>query len=1600
MDRVSGQQPTDSPVKRALRAIDDLQAKLSAMAHKQSEPIAVVGIGCRFPGGADTPDRFWNLLKNGQDAISDLPGDRWNIDDYYDPDPDAAGKMYIRHGGFLDAIDRFDAAFFGISPREAMCMDPQHRLMLEVSWEALEHAGIAPASLNGSRAGVFVGIGQNDYARLKLNGADPTRIDTYDGTGNLLCFAPGRVAYILGLHGPNMAIDTACSSSLVALHQACQSLRVGDCDLALAGGVHLVISPEVTIFLSRAHVLSPHRECKTFDAAADGFVRGEGCGMIVLKRLSDARKGGDTILALIRGSAINHDGASGGLTVPSEHAQEALIRSATYNAKVDPLQMSYVEAHGTGTALGDPIEVNALAAALCQGRPADTPLMIGSVKTNMGHLEAAAGIAGVIKVILALQHKAIPPHLHFKEPNPHIDWHAIPIEVAVQGRAWPSSQGPRIAGVSSFGFSGTNAHIVLEECVPAAAAAPHDTAGALHILTLSAKSDTALHALAESHAAHIAAHPEQTIRDICYTANTGRSQFAKRLAVLATTRAELIARLAAYGTGRPCTGLYTQDCPIDATGVSQAGQGKGRRDAEASLQALAHQFIIGADIAWCDHYPAGGFMKVALPTYPFQRQRHWVAQAAHPTPQNGQNEVPAWGRRLHLPFSSDVRFEHRFTETEPAHLADHKLLGTVVVSAASQVAMVLASAAQAFGPDACRIEEMLFSQPLMIPGNGAKAVQLIYFPDPQGLPYPQGPPAEQGVFTFRLVSAEGNGAEAIDAAWTTHASGKVVITPANDISEAACTAFDPDAFQTRAEPMPAGDAYYAARQRSGYYFGPSFRWARRIWQTKKETLCAVAADHPGPERDRYPIHPGVLDTCFQMIDTFQEADADADHLYVPVRIKRLQVYRQAPVGNLWCLAQRPDSPASGARAATGSLRLIDDQGATVVAVEGFEFGQARREIFRTAPPNEVAAICEVTWQPDLAAGRKPLDLQALSFDAGGWLLFADRSGVAAELAAQLRARGAEVFLVTREEQCGVNTGGHYGVNPESPADVGRLFQAIRTPLKGLVYLWGLDIGPTVDAEAMQQSALVCAGLATVVRALVEGASGQPPAVWFVTRGALPVRKDPLAPLQAALWGLGGVLDLEHPGLFTRGIDLAPDENAAMIPMLVAEMLHPDTENRIALRDGLRHAARLRPCAPTRDAACHFEAAGSYLVTGGLSGLGLAVAQWMARNGARHLVVCGRNQPGASAAQTIDAIAQTGCNIRVITADVSDRADVTRVMTDIASHMPPLRGIVHAAGVIDDALLIRQDSGRFGKVMAPKVRGAWHLHQATAGKALDFFVCFSSAAAIIGSGGQANYAAANAVMDALMHARRAQGLHGLSINWGAWGDIGMAARMPADTKSRLAAQGLGVLAPEKGLAILGDLLRRDATQAVVMAVAWDRYLLNRYPKAAPPFFAVLAAERTAAATPSDLAAPSEGWLSALPADQRHARLLAYVRSQVAATLGMASADELASRQRLFDIGIDSLMAVELKNRLEAGLGIKLRATLVFDYPTVEALMQHLSQEALAPLFPRTAPAPAARATAHPAQNADDIGALLADIESMPEQDLRALFNSAKTKHTRG
>jgi acyl transferase domain-containing protein/NADPH:quinone reductase-like Zn-dependent oxidoreductase/aryl carrier-like protein len=2145
----------------ALLELRRLRAEIGALEAARTEPIALVGVGCRFPGGADGPDAFWRLLREGRDAIGEVPAERWDAAAWYDPDPETPGKMYTRHGGFLDGIDGFDPRFFGIAPREAANLDPQHRLLLEVSWEALEHAGVSPPELAGSRTGVFAGLFLDEYAQQRYYRDEPESIDTHRGLSVLRSLVTGRLSYLLGVHGPSMQLDTACSSSLLAVHLACQSLRARECDLALAGGVNLILAPETTIGLCRLGAVSADGRCKTFDASADGYGRGEGCGIVVLKRLSDALEQGDTVLATVRGSAVNHDGRSNGLTAPSGSAQEAVIRRALENAGVEPAQVRYVEAHGTGTRLGDPIEMLALGAVLGAGRGPDDPLLVGSVKTNIGHLESAAGVAALIKVVLALRNGEIPPHLHFNEPNPGIPWAELPVRVPVEPVPWPQNGRPRLAGVSSFGISGTNVHLVVEG-PPAAASDPPPAAPPPppHLLNLSARDEPALRELAARYAGFLAADPPPCAGDVCYTASVGRAHLPHRLGVLAERGEGLRERLLALAAGergdgsergivpagRPpavaflftgqgsqyagmghelyetepvfrealdrCAALLDAhlDTPLlsvmhpppggaegllDETGYTQpalfalehalaalwlswgvepaavaghsvgeyaaaclagvfsledaarlvaargrlmqrlprggamaavgadparvaeavrphaaqvalaavngpeqvvisgsaegvesvcaaleregvrvtrlrvshafhsplmdpmlddfarvaagvryappripfvsaltgeaAGEelatpeywvrhvrqpvrfaaavtavaalhggqapifleigpkaalmGMGRQvvqdetarwlpslrtpggDRRQMLASLRELHLRGVPVRWAGVYAGRPHRRLHLPTYPFQRTRYWTdlpARLALAPTAHRPGRHPLLGDRIELPGTPDLRFEGFLGERQPPFLADHRVHGSVVLPAAAYLEMALAAGSAALGGrEPLTLEEVGFEQALLFPQGEVRTVQTV-LADPGG------------ASTFRVfASSRGSGAPS----WTLHAVGRVRagVDPPPDARSGPLRLTG-----AGAEEELSVEAFYEECRGRGLDYGPSFRAVRRLRRRGGSALGSVALPE-ALSADAWRLHPVLLDACFHVLGAAVAGLGD-DAAYVPVGLDRLELYRPA-AGSVVCLAEVRAARPGGGEVLEGDLSLCDEEGAPVARITGLKLRRASRGALLGAGGGAAEWLYEVRWEPRPAEARPP----RFSGGPGRWLLLADAGGVAERLAARLEEEGEECILAVpaaSAESIDRLPAGRVRAVGSSAEDMRSLLREECAPggrpLRGVVFLWGLD-SAAADGDAadpVDRQALACGGALHLVQALAH--EELRPHLWLVTRGGQ-AAGGPVDAAQAPLWGLGRVIALEHPELRCACLDLDPrgggDEAGALFGELWRSGEHPQTAFRgdavvdavlarftprpaetnrrvgpvrlgmsrrgvlenlalepatrrapgagevevrvraaglnlrdvlhaldllpgtaaampfgfecagtvaavgsgvaglavgdrvlvgptvgsmgsyvtvdaalavpippgmgfeaaatiplafltayhglhtlaglragdrvlihaaaggvgqaavqLALRagavvfatasagkwDALRamgvahvmssrtldfaeqvleltggegvdvvlnslngefipaslgalrrggrfveigkigvweaervaalgrdvaylpfdlgqvretrpelvrstleelgrmlHAGEIQPLPfrsfPLHDAASAFRfmaqarhvgkvvlttpdeptadgpappvrlrGDASYLITGGLGALGLHVARWMVGQGVRDLTLVGRHAPAGSALEALAELERAGARVRVMQADVSDPGDATRLMEAVHAGSPPLRGIVHAAGVLDDGVLVQQSWGRFEQVLAPKVRGAWHLHRLTHDIPLDFFVLFSSAAALLGSPGQASYAAANAFLDALAHQRRSEGLPALSIDWGMWAGDGMAARQSGRSQSRRAEQGMGSIEPGTGVEVLEMLLGQEAAQVGVVPVDWSKFLPSL--ESVPSFLGAFRRQDQTAPPPAAGAPDLLRELQAAEPQERRARLAAHLRSQVAQVLGLGGADQVDPDVQLATLGLDSLMGVELSHRLTGTLGHPVRATFVFDHPTVARMADHLCERVLA------------------------------------------------------
>jgi acyl transferase domain-containing protein/pimeloyl-ACP methyl ester carboxylesterase/acyl carrier protein len=1552
-----GQAPQHREILLALR---QARARIEALERAGSEPVAIIGAGCRFPGDADSPGAYWRLLRSGTDAISDVPADRWDPGRLYDADPTAPGKMITKRGGFLRQVDQFDPQFFGISPRESVSMDPQQRIALEVGWEAIENAGLAASKLAGTQAGVFLGASTYDYSLLAL--ASPSagqESGLHRVTGCASNIIAGRLSYTLGLRGPSMVVDTACSSALVAVHLAVQSLRRGECDLALAGGVSLMLAPELSIMFSKAGMLSPDGRCKAFDAAADGFVRGEGCGVVVLRRLSDAARNGDPILAVIRGSAINQDGRSAGMTAPNGQAQRELIRGALVSADAAPAEIGYVEAHGTGTALGDPIEMRALAAALSPGRDPRDPVLVGAVKTNIGHLEAASGIAGLIKAILVLQHGEIPANLHLRHPSPHIPWDDMPVAVPASLLPWPARERPRLAGVSSFGFSGTNAHVILAEPPPppppAAGAAPSRP---VHLLCLSAKDTSALRELAGGYQRHLAATPSLRLADVTHTAHTGRAHFTCRAALTAGSVTEMRDKLGALASlpagGDPAAGPRAgsragsqgRDSVTGAPCVAFLFSGQGAQYPGMGRQLYETLPVFRTAMDHCAEllsqhmdrpllpvlYPEPGqatplddttYTQPALFALQYALARTWRSWGITPSAVLGhsageyaaacvagvlslEDALALVARRARLmgdlPRDGAMAAVFAAEPEVAAAIAPYASLGVAAVNGPdntviSGAAPEVEKASAALRADGVRVERLTvshaFHSPLMDPilADLEHCAAAVRFTEPR----------------IDLVSSLtgqllGTG-RTLDARYLRrHAREPVRFRDGIEgLHDLGCRVF---------VEIGPGRALLAMGRRclpadTGSWL-PSLRKDGRDWQSMLDALGALyvhgaAADWDNFDRD-FACRRVVLPTY-------------------PFQRKRYWLTQHAEAGQA---GPRPQTaPATPPATSTSTPPAAASQ-------DGEDW------------------LYQVEWRPLPPAAAQPAE------PAGHWLILADAGGVGEDLAKVLARHDATFDLI-----------------PASSWQSRRDSVFAELPCcRTVIHLWGLDAAPPAeDAPASARGdvqELHCASVLGLVKALAAARMPQTPRLWIVTRGAQPAGPAAgIAITQSPLWGLGRVIALEQPHMWGGLIDLDPasprraaadDAMRLLETVSAARAASGDDPGRPAAADGpaasgdqsawragTRYAPLLTRAGSEPTAPVPICSDASYAITGGPGALGSAVAQWLTRRGARHIALISRSVTRASHA--VRELEQAGTHVLAVQADVSQPGELAEALQRIKAAMPPLRGVIHAAGVLDDGPLTDLDWNRFRRVLAPKVDGAWNLHTLTRTLQLDFFVLFSSTASVLGSPGQASYAAANAFLDALAHHRQALGLPALAINWGPW-NLGMAASVSAASRRRWSAMGLEPLTPHDGLLALASLLGSPGPRVAAVRADWARLSAAITGEAGRGLRALLAeqagdlaarGECHTAVTPSGL-----DTLLALAPAQRPGFLRDRLRLRIGHILGVAG-DDLPAGTSVVELGMDSLMVMEAARAIKQDFDLTLYPRELYEHPTIDSLAGYLDTE---------------------------------------------------------
>ncbi|WP_456340346.1 type I polyketide synthase, partial [Streptomyces ipomoeae] len=1539
-----------------LAGVADTAAQLPLWAGPSTDdPVVIVGMACRFPGGVASPEELWELLASGTDAVTGFPADRgW--DQAYDMAPRGDGADYARYGAFLTDPAAFDAGFFGISPREALAMDPQQRLLLETCWEALEDAGIDPVSLRGGRGGVFMGTNGQDYANLLLKTPDPA--EGYLGTGNAASVMSGRIAYTLGLEGPAVTIDTACSASLVALHLAVQALRSGECDVALAGGATVMSTPGVFVESTQQGALSPGGRCKAFSADADGTGWGEGAGVLLVERLSDAERLGHRVLAVVRGSAVNQDGASNGLTAPNGPSQQRVIRQALAVAGLEPADVDAVEAHGTGTRLGDPIEAQALLATYGQERSDDRPLWLGSIKSNIGHTQAAAGVAGVIKMIQAMRHGVLPATLHVDEPTDQVDWSSGSVELLTRARDWPEADRPRRAGVSAFGVSGTNAHIIIEHA-PEPETRDEPPAPGPFSWVVSAKSESALREQAarlHTHMESAASHPV----DVAHSLAVGRQALEHRAVVTGGDRERLLAALAALAADEPAAGLVrgsvAPGTEAPRTVFVFPGQGAQWLGMGAELYDSSPAFAQRLDACaaalepWVD-WPLLSVLRGADGAPPLDRLD--VLQPALWAVMVSLAEV--W--RAHG-VEPDAVVGHSQGEIAAAVVAGGLSLEDAarIVTLRSGILTRLSGhgSMASIRLPADEVWELLAERPeLSIAAiNGPHHTVIT---GPEGELHPLVAELTERKVRARLVPAAAAG-HSVQVepfrdellAGLAEVEGRAGTVPfystvtgdRQDLAKADAAYWyrnlrEPVAFERAVRALL--DAGYRAFVEVGPHpvLAPGLQDIADDAAVSAVVLTTLRRDQGGLPR----IHTALAEAYVQGIGVAWDTMFEATHARrVPLPTYAFQRERYWP---------RPSVAVHGADAGTSPA---DARFWEVVATADADALAAALDLDAAADRSSLDAVL-----PALASWRRrsqdrstadawryrvrwsPLAARLGTALSGTWLVVtpenmfpentvsghATREGAIHEdVLAGLADRGAEI----------VRLGLPVGADRAELAARLRDTLADRPPVTGVVSLSALQNG----AEPAGVPAAVTATLALTV-ALGDAEIEAP--LWCLTQGAVAVTDDEhaTAAAQTAVWGLGRVAALEYPGRWGGLIDLPATVDAPALDRLAGILDRGQSQSRtrtlsreaglggedqFAVRRAGIHVRRLVHAVPAAEPARRWRPSGTVLVTGGTGGVGAHLARWLARGGAEHLVLTSRRGADAPGAGDLRAELE-GLGVRVTLAalDVADRAELDALVDGLRANGDEIRAVLHAAGVSRMIPLADTVPADLPGLLAAKTAGADHLDEVFGDASLDAFVLFSSCAAVWGGAGQGAYSAANAYLDGVAGRRRARGLTATSVAWGGWAGGGMA---DAEAMEYMRRRGLLEMDPELAIIALQQALDLDETSVVVTRMDWERFipsftsvrpspLLSELPEAVRLSSLVAEPDGAAGGRPAESNALRERLSSLAPGDRLEA-LVSLVRAQAAAVLGHASGDAVPGERAFRDFGFDSITAVELRNAL--------------------------------------------------------------------------------------
>ncbi len=1403
-------------ITEALRKIDDLTERLAIAEKAATEPIAVVGLGCRLPGGVSSAEEFWTLLCDGASGVIRVPADRWDADAYYADDHTVPGTICNREGGFLTSWqpDEFDAEFFNIAPREAAAIDPQQRMLLEVSWEALENAGINPQTLRGTQTGVFIGLTTNDYYHSVAGKLSREQIDAYIPFGNAPNFAAGRLSYFLGARGPAVVMDTACSSSLVAIHLACESLRRRESDTALAAGVNLILSPENSIACSRFGMLSPDGTCKTFDADANGYVRSEGCGVVVLKRLDDAQRDGDSVLAVVRGSAVNQDGASSGQTVPNGPAQQALMRQALHAARLAPAEVDYIEAHGTGTGLGDPIELDALA-EVYGDRGASAPLVLGSVKTNLGHLESAAGVTGFIKAVLSVGHAHIPRQLNFSRLTPHAGPGASRFVIAAEALDWPEVSRPRRAAVSSFGVSGTNAHVIIEQApadVLAADPGPgEEPEPPVSTLVVTGRSPARIAATAGRLADWLAAG-DIGLADVAHTLNHHRARFPLFATVAAADRGQAVAGLRALAGGYPDPAVVAPHPGPCGSGTVFLYSGQGSQWAGMGRRLLADEPAFAAAVDELEPvfveqagFSLRGILESGEPVVGIDR--------IQPVLVGVQLALTAlWRAHGVVP---DAVIGHSMGEVSAAVVSGAltPAQGLKVIATRSRLMSRLSGqgAMALLELSAAAAQKVLADHPDVTVAVEASPKQVVI----------AGPP-DQVDAVIAAVAAQDRLARRVEVDVASH---HAIIDPVLPDLRAALADLTPQppaipVFVTTGGRAAAGppvfDAdYWVDNLRTPVLFSQAVAAAGAdhtfFIEVSPHPLLSYAVDQSLEGAHHHTLGTLLRDTSDTV--TFR-ANLNATHTVRPPEVPHPDRPRPVLPATPWhhtrhwldtSAAGSGPGTSAGPAISTGSNRA---GGAPKGASAGADW------------------FHELTWPVrDLPAGTAD----------GSWLILGDTDGQqsAAELAAAL-GNGS------RSHDIAAALDGGAALTAET--------------LRGVDYVVYAP-GSAAGIDAAEGYRLF--NTARRVLSLLAGMA-QPPTLMILTRNGQPTSDgDRCDPAHAVLWGMARTIRLEHPEIWAGIVDVDASTPAQLLAAILAAESHAGDDDQAVHRRGQRHVPRLARRELPAVTLTRFEGHTSHLVIGATGNVGPYLIRQLAEMGAATIVAVSRSG-STELADLATEVKALGGTLVEVAADAADEAAMAGLFARFGADLPPLEGVYLAALAGGESLLTEMSDADVATMFRSKLDAAAVLHRLTLGTPVRRFVLFSSITGILGSRWLGHYTAANTFLGGLAYARRTLGLAATVIEWGLW-------KTWADAQPSTKAAGLLPMPNDVAIRMLPAVLSPDAAvQSVVAGADWQR-LSDAYGMRAPMPVLDHLLSGGAGSDLTDVPAPAFGTLLGEPVD---------------------------------------------------------------------------------------------------------------------------------------